>query len=367
VMDANLTFLQQLVAGDGWGEVCVPIIEMFPWTAWLFIAILLSINLGVMNLILTCIVDQAVEFREQDAALQIQTKKDAFQKQSMALIKAFAQIDTDGTGSLSLAELLTGFQTNHEFAQMLFLMGVRMRDLKGLFNIMDHDDSGLVSYKEFVKGLYEMQTSSVQAQLSFVRYQLVESQNDMKRMFSDITDMIAKQCDMQAEGFRSSSLAPTSEIDASATQGIVCRDLPANLGGAASEHDNTDVLKHVAHCIEKHIASIAVDIRQETEKLFQVTTAACSYTSHDIGSIAAGGVSGSSTVARDLAHMDGSCDVLYRWACRLEAHISSFAQHIHRESAKLSEITKTASTEPMVPNTSILINRMHVAIPGPAH
>lgn len=47
---ASLTLFQQIVAGDSWGAISLPLAEAHPWTSPILFAILMTISLGVMNL-----------------------------------------------------------------------------------------------------------------------------------------------------------------------------------------------------------------------------------------------------------------------------------------------------------------------------
>merc|ERR1719456_465794 len=67
VLDSSLTFTQQILAGDSWGMVTIPIIEHYPWTALYFLSVFLLIGLAVHNLILGVIVDVAQESRKKMA------------------------------------------------------------------------------------------------------------------------------------------------------------------------------------------------------------------------------------------------------------------------------------------------------------
>ena len=51
VMHANLLLFKTVIAGDGWGQIAVPIIEAYPETAIIFIGSLLTLVFGVLNLI----------------------------------------------------------------------------------------------------------------------------------------------------------------------------------------------------------------------------------------------------------------------------------------------------------------------------
>jgi len=66
VMESNLTFFQTIIAGDSWGTLAVPIVENHPWTALIFLMVFVTINFGLLNLILAVIVDRACEARAED-------------------------------------------------------------------------------------------------------------------------------------------------------------------------------------------------------------------------------------------------------------------------------------------------------------
>ena len=50
VYSASLTLFSQIVAGDGWGTLSLPLAEAHPWLSVILFAIMISISLGVMNL-----------------------------------------------------------------------------------------------------------------------------------------------------------------------------------------------------------------------------------------------------------------------------------------------------------------------------
>ena len=52
IFSASVTLFQQIVAGDNWGQISIPVLEEQPWTAILMLSILITISLGMLNLIL---------------------------------------------------------------------------------------------------------------------------------------------------------------------------------------------------------------------------------------------------------------------------------------------------------------------------
>merc|ERR1740130_780433 len=68
VMSSVITIFQQVVAGDSWGEINIPVILKDPFRGTLLPLIQLIIAMGIMNLILAVVVDRSVEAREQNKA-----------------------------------------------------------------------------------------------------------------------------------------------------------------------------------------------------------------------------------------------------------------------------------------------------------
>ena len=50
VMDANLLLFKTVIAGDGWGEIAVPVIEQYPSTAVIFMGLSILYDTAIMHL-----------------------------------------------------------------------------------------------------------------------------------------------------------------------------------------------------------------------------------------------------------------------------------------------------------------------------
>merc|ERR1719359_2168252 len=110
VVNSNLTYIQHIVAGDSWGQLTIPIIEAHPWTACLFIPVLVTISMAIMNVILAVIVESAEETRRNDLVERMKIKEAHFFNKSKQLLNVCSALDADASGDLSLDELLEGFE-----------------------------------------------------------------------------------------------------------------------------------------------------------------------------------------------------------------------------------------------------------------
>ena len=107
VASAGLTFFQQIVAGDSWGTISVPLIEKAPWTGPILFLVIISISLGVMNLILAVIVERATEARDNDHDQRIKKKEAERSKSMVDLAVLCANMDKNSNGLVSLEEMVS--------------------------------------------------------------------------------------------------------------------------------------------------------------------------------------------------------------------------------------------------------------------
>jgi hypothetical protein len=165
---------QQIVAGDSWGLVSVPVIEKRPEYTIIFICIVVSVSLGVMNLILAVIVESAAEARESDLAQKHKTQKKEAMLKKIELCEMAHSMDKDHSDTISFEEMQEAWNLNPAFQQVMGSMSIRDHDLDTIFKIMDEDNSGDVDYKEFVEKLYHLRTSDVRIDLELARYAFIQ-------------------------------------------------------------------------------------------------------------------------------------------------------------------------------------------------
>eukprot|EP00440_Ansanella_granifera_P049842 gb/GFBE01054018.1/.p1 GENE.gb/GFBE01054018.1/~~gb/GFBE01054018.1/.p1 ORF type:complete len:610 (+),score=131.11 gb/GFBE01054018.1/:1-1830(+) len=169
VWDSMVTFFQQVVAGDSWGLITIPVMESFPFTAPFFVVVVVTIQFGILNLILVAIVDQAHKSSTEDATFQARSRKEEFENSRKIVLNLCAEIDSDKSGEISLQELMHGYATMPELANQLRFLDVKKDDMRILFSTLDTDGSGNVSYEEFVEQLFNMQNQDTGVLLSFIR------------------------------------------------------------------------------------------------------------------------------------------------------------------------------------------------------
>jgi len=179
VGEATLTFTQQIIAGDSWGTTSMPLMEAHPWTSFIFLSVLVSVDLGLLNLITAVIVDRAWEARQEDIQRQLQDRSDELDTAKKRLRKFYSEMDEDSSGTLSLAEILGGYDENVDFQNAMKVMDITRDDISIVFNMIDSDGSGEVNFEEFLHGLTKMKSENAHTLLMFIKFYVQECRHSL--------------------------------------------------------------------------------------------------------------------------------------------------------------------------------------------
>jgi len=182
VLMSNLTFLQNLVAGGEETPVTVPIMEKHPWTALLFLPLMLLLQLALLNLVIACVCDAAHQTRIMDEHLCHSEKAEQMEHAKGRLLDVVRDMDKDGSGTLTYEELLRGYDSEPEFVVLMQLMDITRGDLQTVFTMLDADGSGDIDYNECVKQLNYIKNTNDHTLLIFIKHFVEEMTEMIKQM-----------------------------------------------------------------------------------------------------------------------------------------------------------------------------------------
>ena len=204
VMKANLLLFKTVIAGDSWGDIAVPVILDHPHTAFIFVGSLLTLVFGVLNLIVAVVVDTFAEAREQDVLNLAEEMDQNVEDDRRNLIKLFNRIDTDGSGRLTLEELIEGARRDPELQSRLRVMDIDEMDLQQLFEMIDVQKEGSIEAQEFIAPLSRWVHDSKTAP-RFIKYNMVrtmQSQEELYDLSRDYFDFLALRVDGMLEAIQ---------------------------------------------------------------------------------------------------------------------------------------------------------------------
>lgn len=174
VMDSNLLLFQTVIAGDSWGDIAVPVIEYSPGTAIIFVGSLLTLVFGVLNLIVAVVVDTFAEVRQRDVLNLAEEMEHEIESDKKFLQKIFERIDTDGSGRVTLEELVEGARKDPQFQSRLRVMDIDEADLQQLFEMIDIHSEGEIDASEFIAPLSRWVHESTTAP-RFIKYNMLRT------------------------------------------------------------------------------------------------------------------------------------------------------------------------------------------------
>lgn len=208
IFAAALTLFQQIVAGDSWGTISIPLVETAPWTAVLLFSILITISLGMLNLILAVIVERAAEARENDHEAKIKKKNQDRSRSMEDLATLCASMDENNNGMISYEELLKGYDEVGEFKRFMDLMDLKREDMGIVFNVLDTGNTQEVPYLEFCQHLGNFFKRDPVIMHSLVKYSVMELR---KLLEHDILHHMEHQSQMLRLLLRDRGLAEPAE------------------------------------------------------------------------------------------------------------------------------------------------------------
>eukprot|EP00927_Polykrikos_kofoidii_P032535 TRINITY_DN2768_c0_g1_i6.p1 TRINITY_DN2768_c0_g1~~TRINITY_DN2768_c0_g1_i6.p1 ORF type:complete len:639 (+),score=70.43 TRINITY_DN2768_c0_g1_i6:112-2028(+) len=195
VMKSNLTLWKTIVAGDGWGILGVPLLLHFPLSGLILLPAFVSISLGLVNVVAAVIVDRQTQARvNDDQLLHMMHQEDLLQSYGK-LRSLFESLDADQGGSLTLAELEDNYETNDEFRFMLDVLDIQRSDIPTVCEIMDSDQSGDVTFAEFVEKLHQIKFLNDHTLLVFIKQHVDVMRREQSRLLENIDTLLHARID----------------------------------------------------------------------------------------------------------------------------------------------------------------------------
>lgn len=195
VARSMLTFWQNVVAGDAWGELAVPLMEAHPATAFFFIPMFMMIALAVMNLILGVVVEVALtakaEIEREDGA---ERKLERMETKTHLIdlcqrVKHYDENEVD----LSKEDAFQMFQMPGEFRNAVLSLDVTEEDFNIIWTLVDSEKKGKVPYKEFISRLYAIRSSDSEFMLAYIKFYVTVIRDELLTTIHMLENRIVKE------------------------------------------------------------------------------------------------------------------------------------------------------------------------------
>jgi len=177
-----LTYSQQIVAGDSWGSVAIPIIEEEPASALFFGLVFAIIGMIIMNLILALVVESAMKATAVDTGRLLKEKEAAYSRHVEQVVSICREMDVDQSGFIDASEFARGFAESGCFREIMNLANFSVEDIDEVFDLLDTAGGGKIAYDELVHQLHKMQSSDQHATLFVVKQCVVQLKEMMAKL-----------------------------------------------------------------------------------------------------------------------------------------------------------------------------------------
>eukprot|EP00927_Polykrikos_kofoidii_P082296 TRINITY_DN8143_c0_g1_i2.p1 TRINITY_DN8143_c0_g1~~TRINITY_DN8143_c0_g1_i2.p1 ORF type:complete len:628 (+),score=107.29 TRINITY_DN8143_c0_g1_i2:127-1884(+) len=271
-----ITFTQQIITGDSWGQVTIPIIEKQPLTAFYFLGVFISVGLLLMNLMLAVVVEKASEVQQCSTEEELANKQHERRQACSELMELCEVLDNDNSDCLNLAELTDGYDNSPGFAAKMQVMDVAKQDMEVIFSSMDVDGSGDVDFREFVEEMHKMKSSESYTLLVFLKFHINQIKKKLTEQLEVLGSSLAVDLQRHIEVRALSLRASASSHHVSDTipeDGLVGPQVKTNVEDSGSATSTFDV--NLLAAVNEKLFVVMQDISKKAEihtKLLQTIT-----------------------------------------------------------------------------------------------
>lgn len=190
VWQSMITFTQGILLGDSWGMTAVPLLENHPASGVFLCFVVVTLDIALLNVLMASVVDSAQQARLDNDAYMADIRAEEEEEAKRRFVSMCKSMDGDGSGMLTFAELEGGYQSSEHFRNVLDSMDIHEADLKIVWDILDEDNSGDLSYLEFTDELFKMKSSDSHTTLMFVKHYVQDIRSQMAKSLSVMKEEI---------------------------------------------------------------------------------------------------------------------------------------------------------------------------------
>jgi len=171
LLDAMITLFMAITGGDDWRQLLEPLQEFSKlfYTPFFIFYVAFTV-FGVMNVLTATFVEAASRISNIDRDLVIQEQMSQTNSHASALRKVFHDADTDGGGQLDLEEFEAHLHNREVLAYLKFLE-IDIYEARGLFQLLDVDETGAVEIDEFVVGMMRLKGAAKGVDVATLMYE----------------------------------------------------------------------------------------------------------------------------------------------------------------------------------------------------
>lgn len=192
VYECIKTLFQQIVAGDSWGAISLPVLDTSPIVGMWLPFVQLIVSMGLMNLILAVVVDRAMEQRETSKEIQLAKRRAEQEARKVRLLNIISAYDHDFSGTLSRDEILEACTSSNEIRMILEETDLKDDELQHMLDHLENESDGEISYARLVNFIHDIEAADLRklAVLSFTADSFKHAEH--AKMLAYLTDSLQR-------------------------------------------------------------------------------------------------------------------------------------------------------------------------------
>jgi len=146
--------LFELMTLEGWEEVGRPLVTAQPLMSIFLLLFILVFTFGLLNMVVAMVVGKTLLESRAMEQLTDAEKKQQIAKEVSFVKTLFHERDEEGNLVVTWDDFMHMVKANPDVVQCFRRIGIPTKDLRALFQILDHDSSGTITIKELLGVLH---------------------------------------------------------------------------------------------------------------------------------------------------------------------------------------------------------------------
>jgi len=173
--------LLQFVLVDGINDIYLPIITVEPWLGMYFGLLCVFLSLMLANLVTAVLVEDAITASQMDNKMAKELRQRTLTALEPKMRRAFQTLDGDNDGLVLFEDFLRfDFSDMDELDQLQ--QHLRPEVIAELYDVLDDDDSGTITEKEFIEGMMQLALSDVDLELAQIKGLVKQCKRSTKKV-----------------------------------------------------------------------------------------------------------------------------------------------------------------------------------------
>mmetsp|Transcript_27153 Transcript_27153/g.53096 ORF Transcript_27153/g.53096 Transcript_27153/m.53096 type:complete len:499 (+) Transcript_27153:21-1517(+) len=149
--------LFELMTLEGWEAVARPIVEEEPWLFLFIVSYIMIFTFGMLNMIVATVIEKTLHHTRMLSDSHVAEERRRMKEELIRIRTMFDQSHQDSSGKMTFQEFEVALKENPSIREIFNKMGISLHDAKELYTVLDWDDSGDLTIKEFLSGISKLQ------------------------------------------------------------------------------------------------------------------------------------------------------------------------------------------------------------------